>query len=86
MAVEFLEVRLYEALWTLPDLRPVERDVLVDLCAGLVEDCLELAIEHRGRAVRCAVQLMVSEMNPALDPAVRDDLARMCEVAVVART
>lgn len=85
MAVEFLEVRLYETLWSARGMRAGERDATVDVCAALVEECAELDVDHRGRAVRSAVQLMVTEMNPALDPAVRDELARLCEVAVVAR-
>lgn len=86
MGVGFLEVRLYEALWIARGLGPNERDATVDLCAALVDECSALDIDHRGRAVRNAVQLMTDEMTPALAPAVRDELARLCELEVVART
>jgi hypothetical protein len=86
MGVEFLEVRLYEALWSVRGLRHRDRDDVVDVCASIVTECEALEIEHRGRAVRSAVQLMTGEMMPTLDPAIRDDLARLCEVEVVSRT
>jgi hypothetical protein len=86
MGVEFLEVRLYEALWSVRGLRHRDRDDIVDVCASIVTECEELEIEHRGRAVRSAVQLMIGEMLPTLDPVIRDDLARLCEVEVVSRT
>lgn len=85
MGVEFLEVRLYEALWSVRGLRHRERDDVVDVCASIVEECQSLEIPHRGRAVRSAVQLMTGEMIPSLDKAVRDDLARLCEVEIVTR-
>ena len=86
MGAEFLEVRLYETLSVGGGLRPVERDATVDLCCGLVDECACLDIDHRGRAVRSAVQLMTGEMFPSLDQSVRDELARQCEVEVVLRT
>jgi hypothetical protein len=86
MGAEFLEVRLYETLAAARGLRPVERDATVDLCCGLVDECTCLDIDHRGRAVRSAVQLMTGEMTPALEPTVRDELARLCEVEVVMRS
>ena len=67
-------------------LRHRDRDDLVDVCASIVTECEELEIPHRGRAVRSAVQLMTTEMTPSLDPSIRDDLARLCEVEVVSRT
>ena len=85
MGAEFLEVRLYEALGAARGLRPDDRDATVDLCADLVHECSGLDIDHRGRAVRSAVQLMTGEMNPGLEPAVRDELARLCEQELVTR-
>jgi hypothetical protein len=81
-ALHTLDVRLFEALAG-TCLSAVERDRVVDLCESVVAMAPELTLPHTGRAVRCGVHLLVADGVPGLDPRVRSDLARLCEVAVV---
>lgn len=60
-----------------------ERDRAVDLCTGIVAMMEDLEVGHRGRAARSAAQLMLETSVPELDPELRGDLARFCELAVV---
>lgn len=77
-----LEIRLYETV-SRAGLRAAERDLAVDLCREVVGMVPDLGLPHRGRTARTAVQLLLSQTLPGLERSVRDDLARLCEVAVV---
>lgn len=81
-ALHTLDVRLFEALAG-TCLSATERDRVVDLCESAVAMAPDLGLPHPGQATRCAVHLLVSDGVPGLDPRVRSDLARLCEVAVV---
>jgi len=81
-ASHMLDLRLFGMLAT-SHLPAAERDLVVELCTGIVAMMPELDIEHRGRAARCATQLMLAESVLGLDPDLRDGVARLCEVAVV---
>jgi hypothetical protein len=60
-----------------------QRDLAVDLCADIVEMMLDLDVPDRGVAARSAARLMLEVDVPALDPGLRNDLARTCERAIV---
>ncbi|WP_183096366.1 hypothetical protein [Nocardioides stalactiti] len=77
-----LDVRLFEHL-SACELPAARHDLAVDLCSGIIALLQEMDVPHRGRAARSVAQLMLGESVPDLDPAVRNDLARLCEVAVV---
>ncbi|WP_183098754.1 hypothetical protein [Nocardioides pelophilus] len=77
-----LDLRLFEML-AASSLTAAESDLAVDLCEEVVAMMPDLDVSHRGRAARCAAQLMLDESVPSLDRALRDDLARLCELAVV---
>lgn len=81
-ALHTLDVRLFEALAG-TCLSATERDRVVDLCESAVAMAPALGLPHPGQAARCAVHLLVADAVPGLDPRVRSDLARLCEVAVV---
>lgn len=81
-APHHLDLRLFGLLAT-SDLTAAERDVVVDLCTDVVAMTPELDVDHPGRTARSAVQLMLDASLPRLDPALRDHLARLCELAVV---
>lgn len=81
-ALHTLDVRLFEALAG-TGLSAAERDRVVDLCESVVALAADIPLPHPGRTARCAVHLLVSGSVPGLDPRVRGDLARLCEVAVV---
>jgi hypothetical protein len=77
-----LEKRLYEAI-SPAGLRAAERDLAVDLCLEVVAMVPDLGLPHQARTARSAVQLLLSQTLPGLDRELRNDLARLCEVAVV---
>jgi hypothetical protein len=79
-ALHTLDARLYEVLAG-SDLLSSDRERVVDLCESVVATTSDLP--HPGRAARCAVHLLVGTDVPLLDPGVRGDIARLCEVAVV---
>ncbi len=81
-ALHTLDVRLFEALAS-TGLSAAERDRVVDLCESVVAMAADVRLPHPGRTARCAAHLLVGGSVPGLDPRVRSDLARLCEVAVV---
>lgn len=64
-------------------LSSIERRVALSVCADVIVMAPELPGGHPGRAARCGVQLLLDLCLPHLDKRLRDDLARVCEVAVV---
>lgn len=81
-ALHTLDVRLFEALAG-TGLTASQRDRAVDLCESVVAMVPELDLGHPGQAARCGAHLLLADALPSLDPRVRGDLARLCEVAVV---
>ncbi|MEV5001418.1 hypothetical protein [Nocardioides sp. LML1-1-1.1] len=81
-ALHTLDVRLFEALAG-TRLSPAERDRAIDLCESVVAMVPDLDLGHPGQAARCGAHLLLADVVPGLDPRVRSDLARLCEVAVV---
>ncbi|KRB78042.1 hypothetical protein ASE01_07690 [Nocardioides sp. Root190] len=79
-ALHTLDARLYEVLAG-SGLSAFERERVVDLCESVVAMTADLP--HPGRTARCATHLLVGTDVTGLDPRVRGDIARLCEVAVV---
>ncbi len=79
-ALHTLDVRLFEALAG-TGLSATERDRVVDLCESVVAIAGDLP--HPGQGARCGAHLLLADAVPGLDPRVRSDVARLCEVAVV---
>ncbi|KAA1419104.1 hypothetical protein F0U44_11650 [Nocardioides humilatus] len=77
-----LDERLFQSLLD-SELNAAQTYLAVDLCRQVVSIVLDLDMPHRGRAARSAAQLMLSESVPDLDEEMRNNLARLCEVAVV---
>ncbi|WP_370288939.1 hypothetical protein [Nocardioides sp.] len=78
-----LDLRLRAALEATSRLDDVERALGVALCRDIVSMVPDLGLPHRGRTARDAVHLLVGTALPQLDPRLRGELARLCEVAVV---